>query len=107
MEPVQIQQNNLLANISSILREFSLTFEVIFLDITKKILRSIVHVTDKEDYSVTVLGVYLNKRHKIKKSFPVNGNTSYFYEVKQDIELKHWHKIDIQQVTRDTKVLRI
>ena len=105
-EEFPLLKNNLLTTLSSVQREYSISFEVIVTKHTYYSWRNIIHLTTGGNFGqlgYRIPGVWLNKDNQLQIGSAVNGN-SYHFTHPKPLSEGRWYRIEIDQIKRDTKV---
>ena len=107
MNETQILKSNILTTLPSVGTEYSVSFDLLVDKHTDHAVRSVLHLTTKENDSKLgnrIPAVFLYRNKMLHISSAVNGNPNYYVNINQPLKEGQWYKIQIQQVKRNDKV---
>ena len=106
-EELPLRKDNHLTTLSSVDKEYSVSFELFVTEHTSAEWRSIVHLTTGENFGpqgARIPGVWLREGNLLYIYSNVNGNHDYVYAYAEPIIEGRWYRIEIDQVKTDEKV---
>ena len=106
-EELPLLKDNLLTTLSSVDKEFSVSFELFVTKHTSGDWRSVVHLTTGGNYGqhgTRIPGVWLNKDNQLHVESSVNDNHDHRYHYHEPMIEGRWYRIEIDQVKTDEKV---